>query len=256
MTPTLIERISADIATAMRNRDQARLGALRMAKAALMNTEVQRGRALTEPEAQQVMASLIKQRRDSIEQFTAGGRTDLADKEAAEITTLETYLPPPIDQVEIDKAVEAAIAETGASSAKDLGRVMKAVMARFAGTPVDGKVVNEAVRRRLSRADAAREDVQTFFAGPRLILLKGTHKPLIHPPLGSCRKQEPFFVLAVSFSIHRLSDSSGCERRPATRWARAEPWYAEDASGPIPPFPAAEPHEAARPRVFHPGSAA
>ena len=150
MTPTLIERISADIADAMRNRDQPRLGALRMAKAALMNTEVQRGRALTEPEAQQVMASLIKQRRDSIEQFNAGGRTDLADKEAAEIGTLEAYLPPPIDQAEIERAVEAAIAETGASSAKDLGRVMKAVMARLAGSPVDGKVVNEAVRRRLS----------------------------------------------------------------------------------------------------------
>jgi uncharacterized protein YqeY len=115
-----------------------------------MNSEVQRGRALTEPEAQQVMASLIKQRRDSIEQFTAGGRQDLAEKEAAEIATLEAYLPPPIDPAEIDKAVEAAIAETGATSAKDLGRVMKAVMARFAGTPVDGKVVNEAVRRRLA----------------------------------------------------------------------------------------------------------
>ena len=88
MTPTLVERISADIANAMRNRDQARLGALRMAKAALMNSEVQRGRALTEAEAQQVMASLIKQRRDSIEQFTAGGRQDLAEKEAAEIATL------------------------------------------------------------------------------------------------------------------------------------------------------------------------
>jgi uncharacterized protein YqeY len=150
MTPTLVERISADIANAMRNREQARLGALRMAKAALMNSEVQRGRALTEAEAQQVMASLIKQRRDSIEQFTAGGRHDLAEKEAAEIATLEAYLPPPIDPAEIDKAVEAAIAETGATSAKDLGRVMKAVMARFAGTPVDGKAVNEAVRRRLA----------------------------------------------------------------------------------------------------------
>ena len=147
---TLIERISGDIADAMRSRDQARLGALRMAKAALMNAEVQRGRGLTEPESQQVMASLIKQRRDSIEQFNAGGRNDLAAKEAAEITMLETYLPPPIDQAEIEMAVDAAIAETGASSAKDLGRVMKGVMAKLAGRTVDGKLVNEIVRRRLA----------------------------------------------------------------------------------------------------------
>ena len=149
MTPMLIERISADIADAMRKRDQARLGALRMAKAALMNTEVQRGRALTEPEAQQVMASLIKQRRDSIEQFNAGGRTDLADKEAAEISTLEAYLPPPVDATQVEAAVDQAIAETGAGSVKDLGRVMKAVMARLAGQTVDGKVVSDLVRRKL-----------------------------------------------------------------------------------------------------------
>jgi hypothetical protein len=146
---SLLEQISADIATAMRARDQARLAALRMAKAALMNSEVQRGRALEDAEAQQVIVSLIKQRRDSIEQFRAGGRVDLADKEAAEIVTLEAYLPPPIDPAEIDRAVDAAIAETGASSARDLGRVMKAVMSRFAGRAVDGKAVNEAVRRRL-----------------------------------------------------------------------------------------------------------
>ena len=146
---SLMERISADIAGAMRARDQGRLGALRMAKAALMNSEVQRGRALEEAEAQLVIASLIKQRRDSIEQFRAGGRADLADKEAAEIVTLEAYLPPPIDPAEVDRAVDAAIAETGASSAKDLGRVMKAVMSRFAGRAVDGRTINEAVRRRL-----------------------------------------------------------------------------------------------------------
>ena len=146
---SLMERISAHIAAAMRARDQGRLGAIRMAKAALMNSEVQRGRALEEAEAQLVIASLIKQRRDSIEQFRAGGRADLADKEAAEIVTLEAYLPPPIDPAEIDRAVDAAIAETGASSAKDLGRVMKAVMSRFAGRAVDGRTINEAVRRRL-----------------------------------------------------------------------------------------------------------
>jgi hypothetical protein len=146
---SLMERISADIAAAMRSRDQGRLAPLRMAKAALVNTEVQRGRALEDAEAQLVIASLIKQRRDSIEQFRAGGRADLADKEAAEIVTLEAYLPPPIDPAEVDRAVDAAIAETGASSAKDLGRVMKAVMSRFAGRAVDGRTINEAVRRRL-----------------------------------------------------------------------------------------------------------
>ena len=145
----LIERISKDIADAMRSREQTRLAALRMAKAALMNSEVQRGRALEDPEAQQVIASLIKQRRDSIDQFKKGGRDDLADKEAAEIVVLEAYVPPPVSPAEIDAAVDAAIAETGASSAKDLGRVMKAVMNGLAGRTVDGKAINEAVRRKL-----------------------------------------------------------------------------------------------------------
>ena len=146
---TLIDRISGDIAQAMRAREQTRLAALRMAKAALMNSEVQRGRVLEDAEAQQVIASLIKQRRDSIEQFKKGGRDDLADKEAAEIAILEAYVPPPLGAAEIDAAVDAAIAETGAASAKDLGRVMKAVMNGFAGRTVDGKAINEAVRRKL-----------------------------------------------------------------------------------------------------------
>ena len=146
---TFVERLSAAIAAAMRARDQTRLAALRMAKAALMNSEVQRGRALDDGEAQQVIASLIKQRRDSIEQFTAGGRPELAAKEAAEIVVLEAYLPPPLDAAEIDRAVDAAIAETDARSLKDLGRVMKAVMNRFAGRAVDGKMINERVRQKL-----------------------------------------------------------------------------------------------------------
>ena len=146
---SLIDQISADMANAMRNREATRLGALRMAKAALMNNEVQRGRALEEAEAQQVIASLIKQRRDSIEQFRRGGREDLAEKEAAEITILEAYVPPPLDPAEIEAAVDAAIAETHATTAKDLGRVMKAVMNRFAGRSVDGKTINDAVRRKL-----------------------------------------------------------------------------------------------------------
>jgi uncharacterized protein YqeY len=145
---TLMEKISADIADAMRAKDQARLAPLRMAKAALMNSEVQRGRALDAAEAQQVIASLIKQRRDSIEQFRSGGRTDLADKEAAEIRTLEAYLPPPMDPQAIERAVDAAIADTGAASAKDVGRVMKAVMSGLAGR-VDGKMISELVRRKL-----------------------------------------------------------------------------------------------------------
>jgi uncharacterized protein YqeY len=146
---TLMERISGDIAQAMRAREQTKLAALRLAKAALMNSEVQRGRVLEDAEAQQVIAALIKQRRDSIEQFTKGGRVDLADKEAAEITVLEAYVPPPLGAAENDAAVDAAIADTGAASAKDLGRVMKAVMNRFTGRTVDGKAINEAVRRKL-----------------------------------------------------------------------------------------------------------
>src|SRR5688572_9585210 len=136
---TFLERISQDIAAAMRAKDQIRLGALRMAKAALMNKEVEKGEALNETESQQVLASLIKQRRDSIEQFTKGGRSDLADKEAAEITMLETYLPAPIDEAALERLVEEAIRETGASGTKDLGRVMKAVMPRLAGQTVDGR---------------------------------------------------------------------------------------------------------------------
>ena len=145
----LFDRIGQDITAAMRARDQARLAPLRMAKAALMNREVEKGRALEEAEAEQVIASLIKQRRDSIEQFTRGGREDLSAREAAEVVVLEAYLPPPVDPTAIEAAVDAVVAETGASSVKDLGRVMKGVMTRLAGQTVDGKVVNELVRRKL-----------------------------------------------------------------------------------------------------------
>ena len=134
----------------MRQKDVTRLSTLRMLKAALMNKDVERGRTLDDAESLQVVASLVKQRRDSIEQFTSGGRQDLADKEAAEIKVLEAYLPPAADQAAIDRAVADAIAETGATTAKDMGRVMKAAMAKLAGQSVDGKVVNETVRRKLS----------------------------------------------------------------------------------------------------------
>jgi uncharacterized protein YqeY len=147
---SFIDRISHDIAAAMKARDQARLGALRMAKAALMNREVEKGRALDEAESHQVIASLIKQRRDSIEQFNKFGREELAQKEQAELDVLQTYLPPAMTEGDIEQAVADAIAETGASGAKDIGRVMKAVMPKFAGRTVDGKAVNEIARRKLS----------------------------------------------------------------------------------------------------------
>jgi|SRR4051794_6394568 len=146
---TLLERIGKDMTDAMKARDALKLSALRMAKAALMNGEVAKARALEEAEQQQVLASLIKQRRDSIEQFTAGGRLELADKERAEIAILEVYAPPAVPAADLEQAVDAAIAETGATSAKDMGRVMKAVMSALAGRTIDGKTVNEIVRKRL-----------------------------------------------------------------------------------------------------------
>jgi hypothetical protein len=146
---TLVERIAKDMADAMKAREQTRLSALRMVKAALMNGEVAKGRPLEEAEAQQVLASLLKQRRDSIDQFTAAGRTDLADKESAELSILEHYAPPAVSAADLEQAVDAAIRETGAASAKDMGRVMKAVMGALAGRSVDGKAVNELVRKKL-----------------------------------------------------------------------------------------------------------
>ena len=146
---SLAEDVNRAITDAMKAKDAPRLVALRMLKAALMNREVERGRALDETEARQVVSALVKQRRDSIEQFTKGGRKDLADKETAEIVILESYLPPALDAAELEKAVENAIASTGATSAKDMGKVMKAVMADLAGKTVDGKAVNELVRRKL-----------------------------------------------------------------------------------------------------------
>ncbi len=134
----------------MRKHDALRLSALRMLKAALMNREIERGHSLDATESQQVVASLVKQRKDSIEQFTKGGRQDLADREQAEIVVLEAYLPPPADLAAVAQAVDEAIRETGAASPKDTGRVMKAAMARLAGQSVDGKTVNELVRRKLA----------------------------------------------------------------------------------------------------------
>jgi uncharacterized protein YqeY len=146
----LNEQIAADLTAAMKAKDAVRLSALRMLKAAVTNKGmVEKGRDLEDAEVLQVVASLVKQRRDSIEQFSKAGRTDLVDKETAEIAILEHYLPPAVSPEEIEAAVAAAIAETGASSVKDMGKVMKAVMPKLAGKNADGKAVNEAVRRTL-----------------------------------------------------------------------------------------------------------
>ncbi len=145
----LNDQVSADIAAAMKARDASRLSALRMLKAAVMNKSVEKGRDLDDAEVLQVVASLVKQRRDSIEQFEKAGRADLVAKESSELAVLQSYLPPSATPEEINGAVAEAIAETGATSAKDLGKVMKAVMPKLAGKNADGKAVNEAVRRTL-----------------------------------------------------------------------------------------------------------
>jgi uncharacterized protein YqeY len=146
---SLLNDVTAAIADAMRKQDPARLVPLRMLKAAFMNKSVEKGRDLDDGEERQVVTSLVKQRRDSIEQFAKGGRQDLVDKETAEIAVLEAYMPPALDPAALDKAVADAIAETSATSSKDMGRVMKAVMSKLAGQTVDGKAVNELVRRKL-----------------------------------------------------------------------------------------------------------
>ncbi len=146
---TLNEQVGADVAAAMKAKDAGRLSALRMLKAAIMNKSVEKKRDLEDAEVLQVVAALVKQRRDSIDQFAKAGRTDLVDKETAEIAVLEHYLPPAVSAEEIEAAVAAAIAETGATSAKDMGKVMKAVMPKLAGKNADGRAVNEAVRRKL-----------------------------------------------------------------------------------------------------------
>jgi uncharacterized protein YqeY len=145
----LTDKVNADITAAMKSKDPARLSSLRMMKAAIMNKDIEKGRDLEDAEVLQVFSSLVKQRRDSSEQFSKAGRTDLVAKETAEIAVLEEYLPPAATVAEIDAAVAAAVAETGATSAKDIGKVMKAVMPKLAGKNADGRTVNESVRRTL-----------------------------------------------------------------------------------------------------------
>ncbi|HXT69767.1 MAG TPA: GatB/YqeY domain-containing protein [Vicinamibacterales bacterium] len=148
--PSLFDTVTADIGGAMRRKDQASLAPLRMLKAALMNKEVEKGRSLDESESLQVVGALVKQRRDAADQFSKAGRQELADRELAEITFLERFLPPAADAAAVAAAVEAAVAETGATNAKDMGKVMKATMARLAGLSVDGRAVSDAVKKRLS----------------------------------------------------------------------------------------------------------
>jgi uncharacterized protein YqeY len=146
---SLDQTLGADLVTAMKAKDQTKLTALRMLKTALTNKSIEKGRALEGAEELQVVSMLVKQRRDSIEQFTKGGRADLADKEQAEIAVLNAYLPAAASDDEIAAAVTAAIAETGATSAKDMGKVMKAVMTLLAGKTADGKKVSETVKAKL-----------------------------------------------------------------------------------------------------------
>jgi len=145
----LKERIIADLTDAMRAKDAAKLGTLRMVKANLMNRQIEKGGELTDEEVQKALQSLVKQRRDSIEQYERAGRVELAEKEAAEIAHIEDYLPQAASPDEIGAAVDAAVAETGASSMKEMGVVMKAAMTHLAGKSADGKMVSEAVKAKL-----------------------------------------------------------------------------------------------------------
>ncbi len=145
----LRDKINTDLTATMKTKEPLRLSVLRMMKTAVKNKEIDLRAELEDSQVIPVLATLIKQRRDSIEQFTSGGRIDLADKEAAEIKIIEEYLPAAVSGDEIETIVEEVVRETGASSPKDIGAVMKQCMARFAGKLVDGKTVNAAVRRRL-----------------------------------------------------------------------------------------------------------
>jgi uncharacterized protein YqeY len=148
----LSEQIQKDMVEAMRSRDELRLSTLRMVKSALQNKKIEKRAPLDEKEAQQVLSTLIKQRRDAIEQFQKGGRQELADKEAAEIKLIEAYLPKAMGEEEIAAMVKATIAEMGSPTMKDMGTVMKNVMAKLqaSGARVDGKVVSEQVKKQLS----------------------------------------------------------------------------------------------------------
>jgi uncharacterized protein len=147
---SLMQDVQSGMTTAMKAKDQIRLSSLRMLKAALTNKEIEKGHVLDDTESLAVVSALIKQRRDSIEQFAKGGRADLVDKETAEMKILEGFLPPAMETTDIEREVSAAIQESGATSVKDLGKAMKAAMGRLAGKGVDGKVVSDLVRKQLA----------------------------------------------------------------------------------------------------------
>jgi len=149
---SLVEQIQKDITTAMKAREEQRLSCLRMVKTALKNREIEKMAPLDDKESQAVLTTLIKQRKESVEQFTKGGRQEMADKEAAEIVLIESYLPKAAGEAEVVAGVKAVIAEMGAPTMKDMGAAMKQAMARFsaAGMRVDGKMVSEAVKRELA----------------------------------------------------------------------------------------------------------
>jgi uncharacterized protein YqeY len=146
----LLERLQVDMVSAMKARDEARLGTLRMMKAALKKHEIDSMKPLTEPVEMQVLNTLMKQRRESADMFRKGNREELAVKEEAELALIETYLPAAPSDEEVDAAIDAAVTETAASSAKDMGKVMKAAQARLAGKRIDGKVLSERVKARLA----------------------------------------------------------------------------------------------------------
>jgi uncharacterized protein YqeY len=147
---SLSEQIIADLTASMKAQDAQRTSTLRMVKAAMMNRKIEKGSELDDDEMQKLLRSLVKQRRDSIEQYEKAGRQELVDKEQAEISVIETYLPQAASVAEIEAAVTAAIAETGASSIKDMGKVMKATQAALAGKNADGKLVADTVKAKLS----------------------------------------------------------------------------------------------------------
>ena len=149
---SLKQQIISDMTAAMKAKDAARTSTLRMIKAAITNREKEGGGELTDEDVQKLLRSQVKQRRDSVEQFQKAGRQELVDKEQAEITIIETYLPQAASQDEIDQVVTSAITETGASSMKDMGAVMKAAMAKLDGKNADGKMVSETVKAKLSSA--------------------------------------------------------------------------------------------------------
>jgi uncharacterized protein len=147
---TLKDKIISDMTAAMKAKDAARTSTLRMVKAAIMHREKEGGGELTDEDVTKLLRSQVKQRRDSVEQYQKAGRQELVDKEAAEIEVIEEYLPQAASEAEIEQAVSAAVAETGATSMKDMGAVMKAAMAKLAGKNADGKLVSETVKRKLA----------------------------------------------------------------------------------------------------------